>query len=210
MSRIIPFDNNLSYFISKYSKNAPRLNWESINYRANKSLWDIFRMKSLNIVFCDPNENEKWFVIEYPINDSNMIGQGFFFNKNLDTGLVDLIYETKFKNKKNKFVIYKDCRYFGVQKKKNEDVINMFSVSNLWQDKSISSGLDLSNKYSDFIHIVYYINDFIQNAISNNELNSLSTAYPLLKINDKDSDSEEESIIAEVEPEFIIASAKIY
>lgn len=204
MSRITPVsetdqDNNMtveqSWSILKYSHNRPLLNWHKTNHKGiYKSGWMLLKPTNTNICFCNNMEsnNTMHFIIEYPfksnniISFNNLVAIGFFFEREVVSGTINLIVRIKHFYGEEKIIIYRDCKYFGIDK---ETVVcfdktvdsSIFVVSNDWQDKSLLTGVNFIHKYTDFHYVVEYINDVIQRKlVEASRVNEVSQAMPLL------------------------------
>jgi hypothetical protein len=60
-------------------------------------------------------------------------------------------------------VHYQDCLYFGLEYDQEDDILmSKFVVSNEWQDKALSTGINFATTECQFQYIVKYINHYIQ------------------------------------------------
>lgn len=124
-----------------------------------------------------------------PLN-SNIAAIGFFFERNPQTGKVNMTLREKYFHGQDRCVIYYDCNYFGLDYEyvySSLDEIpkkeSKFVVSNSWQDKAIASGLNLYHpEFEDFQYIVEIINDFIQE----NRGDEIPVALPCLNCGHKE------------------------
>jgi hypothetical protein len=117
-SRIIPEVDQRAKAIEKYSRGKPGLKWGSNDHKGVfGSGWNPLR--GVNIYFRDESETKDrmWFVIELPAPGitmsgvsllmlpclplmykymaSNAVAIGYFFDRNPQTGKVDLLYRLK-------------------------------------------------------------------------------------------------------------------
>ena len=126
------------------------------------------------------------------------IGTGMLFKKNSITNEIDLYLSRKFLDGSYHLIEYHSTRYFGLDSEvlympsnilnSHEELIEypyqnrtLFTVSNLWQDKTIDINVNIYKKeYSDFHYIVEYVNDFIQQNLQKNHIVDIPVALPLL------------------------------
>lgn len=206
MSRIIPVYQNImedssddiqpSWSILKYSQNQPLLKWSETNRDGIlNSGWSLFKTRKTNICFRNEMEtrNRMWFVIEFPykkniLNLKDLVAIGFFFTFNKDKGTIDLCFRLKQFLEKESCVVYKNCKYFGIEKESiyshSEDIAfdnSYFVVSNDWQEKSLITGVNFLKRFTDFHYITEHINNIIQKKlVESNRIPEFSQAFPLL------------------------------
>jgi hypothetical protein len=113
-----------------------------------------------------------------------ILGLGFFFERNPITDKISLLYRVKYLSGDEHRVIYNDVRYFGLDHEyvyhgSEYEKKSKFIVSNEWQDKALMTGVNFCEKYYSFKYIVEYINDFIQKALVVRAHNAIH-AFPML------------------------------
>ena len=186
----------------KYTTIRPILNWDQDNRKGiYSSGWNSFKKNKTNISFrcssfADCNMS---FTLEFPtpsnarfstLNKSStdkLVAFGFFFYINILTNKVDLYFRVKQFYGNEHTILYRDCKYIGLQEEYvlyDNAVRSRIVVSNDWQDKTVVSDLNFANEFQDFHHIIEYINDSIQFAITKMNINNNLTAHamPLLRI----------------------------
>lgn len=157
---------------------------------------------------------------------NNVAAMGFFFEKNHQTGNIDMIYREKYYHGQEHMIVYRDCKYFGIDyeiiQSQNSDKIlkeSKFVISNDWQDKAIGTGINLYHReFQDFYYIVEMINNFIQSH-QRETADHVPVAIPCAKIvaidrNNRDEDGNillgmnphHTTPIADVEQEFVYVS----
>lgn len=177
--------------LSKYCNNIPTMDWTQTNGRFVPPIHDINICFKNNIVINDtasifiefPVDIKYSFMSLFPGVIEKISGIGLFFSINSETKEVDMLLRQKLVHGPENLVIFHSLRHFGLDMESYAPRnMSCFTLSNEFQDKSICSYLNFNHPlYEDFRYIVYYINDFIQkNLFENNILSSPPRAYPLL------------------------------
>jgi len=192
----------------KYSKNKPTLNWDANNKKGvYYSGWNP--LCGINICFQEDSDNDMMRIIieintlcsSYICHDTKnrIVAFEYLFKKDSETKKINMTFRMKPFKENEHIVVYKDCKYFGLDYDYDEiikynpfllanitktKVQSRFTISNDWQDKTLSTGVNfLHHQFKDFKYVTEYINEFIQNHIVREHLIPENIkAYPLLNI----------------------------
>lgn len=181
----------------RYTKNTPLLDWGYTNV-TNKPLFK----KKINICFCDNRitRNQMYILIEFPYK--NCLGVGIFIEKK--GSIIEIVLRKKEHKKKDHIVLYKDCKFIGLNSHLVYDLYNNVNieysivVSNNWQDKTLFAMILSDSEVNDFKNMIDYINDYIQDIVAETTVNNEPLVTPLLNvIKEHEFESEKNIAIAE-------------
>jgi hypothetical protein len=206
-SKILPTHGMMAVFAQQ---NEPLLEWPQLsNTKKSKNILQCIRhLQRVHISFRDERSyrNLLWFTIEFPRRifgtfrkKNEILGIGLFFMRNLDTGVVDLMYCVQRDTGYYSSTLFKDCNYFGLDFDTEiqpfhgyaiRTYLSKFIVSNQNQDKALNTEVNFySEKFlfnkSSIGYIVECANDFIQSTkIICDCIPEVAPAYPLLHVYD--------------------------